>query len=217
VIKQDESHRALFEIYPQLIELLLLHIDHSLEAVRLAVLKTIEYLVDLLGCSMQKSLILILLALVRTYPVNNLPQTHEQRKVHSFFDTTHRYEEAKSDFKPPFYSFSDLNLCVQVKDMTALHHSFVQSTKNYYNHIFESLLLLLHSMSPDMLQVVFHEIVAKFVFHDTVSSELRVYLLKFADKIAHICKSSVTLQSQFLDNVVRIMLTPSQPKSKKLD
>ena len=62
---------------PQLIDLLLANIDSNIEAVRLAVLKTIEYLLDILGCSMERSLISILESLIQTYPVNTLASTQQ--------------------------------------------------------------------------------------------------------------------------------------------
>ena len=52
------------QMFPQLVELLLINIDNNIEAVRLAVLKTIEYLLDILGCSMDKSLVYIIVALI---------------------------------------------------------------------------------------------------------------------------------------------------------
>jgi hypothetical protein len=72
---------------------LLANIDSNIEAVRLAVLKTIEYLLDILGCSMERSLVSILAALVVTYPINTLASDQKKvpvnevapRRVNSFF------------------------------------------------------------------------------------------------------------------------------------
>jgi hypothetical protein len=84
----------LVQLYPHLIQILLLNIDSNIEAIRLAVLKTLEYLVDILGCSLENSLIHILVALLKTYPVTKLfdQETNDDfksemsaRKVHSFF------------------------------------------------------------------------------------------------------------------------------------
>lgn len=103
-----------------------------------------------------------------------------------------------------------------MKDFVVLHQSFIQSSKNYYNHILESMLLLLPSMSSDLLLTIFHEIAIKCMFSDGISSELKVYLLKFADKILHICKGSILINHSFLTNVVRAMLpTQASPGSKK--
>ena len=45
-----------------------MNIDSNIEAVRLASLKTIEYLLDTLGCSLDESIIQIFVAVVQTYP-----------------------------------------------------------------------------------------------------------------------------------------------------
>ena len=45
-----------------------MNIDSNIEAVRLAALKTIEYLLDTLGCSLDESIIQIFVAVVQTYP-----------------------------------------------------------------------------------------------------------------------------------------------------
>jgi len=72
----------------------LLNIDSNIEAIRLAVLKTLEYLVDILGCSLENSLIHILVALLKTYPVTKINDQETSvdfkkdisaRKVNSFF------------------------------------------------------------------------------------------------------------------------------------
>jgi len=64
-------------------------------------------------------------------------------------------------------------------------------------------------MSSDLLLTIFNEVATKFMFNETTSSELKVYLLKFADKIIHICRGSILVDHSFLSNVVRLML-PSQ-------
>lgn len=93
-----------------------------------------------------------------------------------------------------------------MKDVQVLHQSFIQSSKNFYNHILESLLVLLDSMSSNLLITIFNDVIVKFVFQDFISSELRVYLLKFADKIVHICKGNLVLNQSLLTNILKFML-----------
>jgi len=84
ILKQDESYQCLVQMSRQLVDLLLANIDCNIEAVRLAVLKTIEYLLDVLGCSLDKSLLLILVTLIKTYPLSTSPAS-SPRQVCSFF------------------------------------------------------------------------------------------------------------------------------------
>lgn len=65
-------------------------------------------------------------------------------------------------------------------------------------------------MSPDLLLIIYYEVASKYMFHDLVANELKVYLMKFTDKIIHICKGSILLNQELLTNVVRLMLiTPA--------
>ena len=63
-LKQDEDYKRLMHLHPHLVQILLLNIDSNIEAVRLAALKTIEYLLDTLGCSLDESIIQIFVAVV---------------------------------------------------------------------------------------------------------------------------------------------------------
>ena len=65
-----------------------------------------------------------------------------------------------------FYSLQDLhsaNNC-SVKDVILYNQSFIQTSKNYYNHILESLLFLTSSMSSHILVKIFNEIIQKVIF-----------------------------------------------------
>jgi hypothetical protein len=67
--------------------------------------------------------------------------------------------------------------------------------------------LLLPSMASDLLNSIFTEIVSKYAFNELVAGDLRVYLLKFADKIVQICKGSVLLSPKLLTDITKFMLT----------
>ena len=87
-LKQDQDYKCLMKLQPHLVQLLLVNIDSNIEAVRLASLKTLEYLLDTLGCSLDESIIQIFVALVQTYPqlqkASN-PSRHSRRVI-SFFE-----------------------------------------------------------------------------------------------------------------------------------
>ena len=53
------------------------------------------------------------------------------------------------------------------------------------------------------------------MFQDFVAAELRVYLLKFADKIVHICKGNLALNHNLLSNVLKFMLPAQQAQTNK--
>lgn len=86
-LKQEEAYKYLLRLQPYLVEVLLINIDSHVQAVRMASLKTLEFLFDTLGCNLDESLISILIAIIKTYPSmtkrSNLPK---DGKVISFFE-----------------------------------------------------------------------------------------------------------------------------------
>ncbi len=78
----------------------------------------------------------------------------------------------------------------------------MSSIKNLMNHILENFLSLLSSMSSHILQQVFNEIIVKCIFIQSnttnpfegqLATDLRIYLLKFLDKIVHICQGDLII------------------------
>lgn len=51
-----------------MIKILLQNIDSKIEAIKIASLRNIEFLIDTLGCSLDSYLIHILVAIISTYP-----------------------------------------------------------------------------------------------------------------------------------------------------
>ena len=56
-------------------------------------------------------------------------------------------------------------------------------------------------MSKWELAWVFNEILSKYVFDQTLATDLRIYLIKFCDKIAQICKGDLILSKDFMENI----------------
>ena len=86
-IKNEEAYKYLLKLQPHLVQVLLLNIDSHIQAVRMASLKTLEFLFDTLGCNLDESLLQILVAIIKTYPSmtkrSNVPK---DGKVISFFE-----------------------------------------------------------------------------------------------------------------------------------
>jgi hypothetical protein len=58
----------LMMMHPFLIKILLQYIDSKIEIIKAAVLRSIEFLMDQLGCSLDQHLIHILVGVINTYP-----------------------------------------------------------------------------------------------------------------------------------------------------
>ena len=205
-LKQEDAYKYLLRLQPHLIDILLLNIDNDVQAVRMASLKTLEFIFDTLGCNLDEQIVQILVAIIKTYPSmskrSNIPKNG---RVISFFEdywqigidkvpvegqrtpfNSEDHPPANSEreslvnptsgqrtqlllsqklerFQPEtlsdlnqystFFSLNDLHSLkdCQVKDASLFHQSFIQTSKNFYNHILESLVFLLSSTSTPLL------------------------------------------------------------------
>ena len=56
-LKQEEAYKYLLKLQPHLVDVLLINIDSDIQAVRMASLKTLEFIFDTLGCNLDESLL----------------------------------------------------------------------------------------------------------------------------------------------------------------
>ena len=68
--KDEEVYRKIMRLQPSLIKLLVAHAKSPVEAVKLSVLRIIEFLIDNLGCSLDTYLVHILGVIISTYNVD---------------------------------------------------------------------------------------------------------------------------------------------------
>jgi hypothetical protein len=53
---------------PSLVKILLVNMESSVEAIKMAALRSIEFLIDQLGCSLEIYLVHIIASVIRQYP-----------------------------------------------------------------------------------------------------------------------------------------------------
>jgi hypothetical protein len=70
-IADDETHALLMKLHPHLIKILLLCIDTKVEALKTSVLRSLEFLIDQLGCSLEVYLVEVIIAVIKAYPRSN--------------------------------------------------------------------------------------------------------------------------------------------------
>jgi len=65
-----------------------------------------------------------------------------------------------------FFSLNDIHSTkdCQVKDAQLFHQSFIQTSKNLYNHILESFVFLIPSASTRLLVTLYGDVIQKVVF-----------------------------------------------------
>ena len=88
-----------------------------------------------------------------------------------------------------FFSLNDIHSLkdCQVKDASLFHQSLIQTSKNFYNHILESMVFLIGSTSTPILVKIFNEVIKKVLFQDGIEQDLQIYLLRLSDKIISLC------------------------------
>jgi hypothetical protein len=91
------------------------------------------------------------------------------------------------------------------------------------NHILESFISLLSSMSSGVLHQLFYEVILKVIFlqnttnpfEHQLATDLRIYLLKIMDKIVTICSGDLVLPSAFLNQIVDC-IHPSEAQQREV-
>ena len=176
----------------------------------MAVLRSIEFLVDQLGCSLNQYLIQILASIIKTYPRSNLQYTTTANQTvplklgffqeAPFMGFTSSNAANKSINYDNAYENSQLNsvvfdtstanqLHLVVKDGLNFQSSYISCIKNLQNHILESFISLLSSMSSAILHQIFQEVILKCVFLQTVRCPQLIF---FSYRVHHLLVHSRT-------------------------
>lgn len=75
----DDPYTTITRSIPQMLKFLLMCMAHKKEIVKLSALKVIEFILETLGCSLDAAIVLILKAIIKTYP---LMLSKEQQPSH---------------------------------------------------------------------------------------------------------------------------------------
>jgi hypothetical protein len=165
--------------------------ETKVEALKSSVLRSIEFLIDQLGCSLESYLIQILVHIIKSYPRSNSSGVHTSQHLKGleipkrlgFFQETltsnslsqSLFIDIKYDHA---YENSFLNSVVfglnessdlTIKDSQNMESQMISGIKNLQNHILESFISLLSSMSSNILHQIFYEVVLKCIFLQNVS------------------------------------------------
>lgn len=129
-------------------------------------LKTLEYLLDALNCSLEFQIVNILKAVCFCYPdspsvgAQTFNQSCQPEVSLGFFQF--KFSQQKELTMPvPFFSLYSIHSdrdCL-VKDVKTQSQLYIQSTKNSYNHILENLSIVLASASHNLLLAVFKHVI----------------------------------------------------------
>ncbi|CDW83869.1 UNKNOWN [Stylonychia lemnae] len=243
-IREEESYKLLMMMHPYLTKILLQNLDSKIEAIKVAVLRNLEFLIDQLGCSLDQYLVQILIGIIHTYPRSNLHFNNmviQNQKLpirYGFYQTFTQQSIIQAINSNGFFNvqqFGNFDLAIQnsymdsifydqnqendfqIKEGINFQQTYQTSIKNLHNHILESFIQLLSSMSSQVLQQIYNEILIKSIFlgnnplENQLATDLRIYLLKLTDKIINICQGDLVLNLNFINNMVQTMI-PDQRK-----
>jgi hypothetical protein len=173
----SDVYTCLLNLQPHLARLLLRNLQDKLEPLRIACVRGLEFLIENLGCALGNQIPMILKSAIKTYPLANLIPVDS-------FNTS--LVSNTSLIETPF------------KDEPS------QSLIDAYNRLMETFLTILSSASSSILHGIFHDILSHYLQISDLPKELRIYLLRCADKITQICEGDIEYSSTLL-NVILCM------------
>jgi hypothetical protein len=77
-----------------------------------------------------------------------------------------------------------------------------QSLIDAYNRLLETVNSMLSSCSPHLLHQIFHEVISHYILLNEQPKELRLYMLRIADKITNICEGDLEYSVSLLSGIL---------------
>ena len=85
----------------------------------------------------------------------------------------------------------------------------VKAMVDIYNHILETLINSLPSVSTQTLHIIFNEVILPNIFTPELTPELRSYLFRITERIIAICEGDLTVGVSFIANLLNSIENPS--------
>lgn len=174
----SDVYTCLINLQPHLARLLLRNLQDKLEPLRISCVRGLEFLIENLGCGLGNQLPLILKSVIKTYPLGNLHLQADSFNT-SLVSTTSLLESPYRD-EPS------------------------QNIVDAYNRLMETFLSILTSASSQLLHTIMNDILSHYLQISDLPKELRIYLLRCAEKITQICEGDIEYSSTLL-NVILCM------------
>ena len=162
--KQEEDvYAELLTLQPHLIKFVLKGLGERVEPIRIAFLKTLEFLLDTLGCSLEMFAVHVLRTIIATYPsqagAGGVPEAANTSAISgSSLVDSHEFFLIEPGVPPGVAEERRAGRAGErVNDQTiaASTVAFSNVLKNLYNHLLESYLGVLSSTSSNILHTLF--------------------------------------------------------------
>lgn len=201
----EDVHSTMTKIAPYLIRMLLDLTNNEKQEVQIAALRGIEFLLEKLGCTLDNYMIDILRAIVVIYPnkkaMENGSEALSQSPSESVIPITKNEAKDSKQLRKETKSqdFSKINekgiKGTVIRNKSALECSF-KAIKKLIQAMLDKYVSVLSSISSNILHQIFFDLLIKTLSDNNVTSELRILLIKIAEKIISICQGDLVLSKK---------------------
>jgi len=161
ILIADDAFSQMLRIMSDLLRFCILCLTHRREIVKMSALKTIKFVLETQGCSLDFAMVFILKGMLQTYPIQmtdkqqeenkqqieNIYQSFELQKFSSLRPTLTPEAEQSSLEATPFESHAEPN------------SGFKQTLCNVYSHVLDTYISVLSSISSHILHSIFYEVI----------------------------------------------------------
>ena len=181
VTLDSDVYSSLLGLQPHLSRLLLRNLQDTLEPLKIACVRGLEFLLEHLGCSLGPQLGSILKIIINTYPSSN----------------------------PQFQLESFNNSLLSNNSMSEVLHKEDPSpgVVDSYNRLLETFLTTLSSAAPQILHSIFHEVLSHHLLINELPKDLKSYLLKITEKVTLICEGDLDYGNSLLTGLMSMRRT----------
>ena len=206
----EDVHSTLTKISPYLVKMFVETIKSDDQEVQIAALRGIEFLLEKLGCTLDNYMIDILRSIVMIYPnkkfndMTNEPMSHSPSETFPPITNSnvpdsgnrHKRKEIKSQ---DFAKWKEKGVKAQfVRNKSAFDWSY-KAMKKLIQIILDKFVSVLSSISSNILHQIFFDLLIKTLSETTASNELKILLIKIAEKIISIWQGDLVLNKKSLD------------------
>jgi hypothetical protein len=87
----------------------------------------------------------------------------------------------------------------ELRSIKEPNSGFITALKNAYNHVLETYVSVLSSISSHILHQLFYEVIIPTLTQAAPSIDVKIFAIKIADKIITICQGDLVLSRASLD------------------
>ena len=174
----EDAFSYLMHSCKDLIKLLLCLLSDRCEYIQIAAIKSLDFLIENMGCSLGSYVIIILKTMINAFPGND-------RIIFSEVKFT-------SSVEHDVINENDLKISMVKKRLIS-----------HYNHLLETYGNVLNSVSSQHLHTIFCDIILPITYTKDLTPEQRLVLLSITDRIINICQGDLMPTPIFLNGILK--------------